>query len=227
MSKFGAGEMFKPEDFINDSNYVVKPQKNLVRDYCPFYVKWTAMKRRVCAVEYKTKHPTYEQATCCEEWLRFSKFKSWMEKQSWEGMELDKDIIVPGNKLYSPETCCFIPQKLNFLFRDFSRNVANFGAPMGVTYATDTPESINKKRWKAQVSSVNKPQTYLGVFDTKGQAHKVWQAAKADALDEAVQWWAFDPCVNHTFQQNIAVLILDRAEKIRHDLSQGLETTEI
>ena len=219
--------MFKPEDFINDANYVVKPQKNLMRSYCPFYVKWTAMKRRVCAIEYKTNHPTYEQATCSGDWLRFSKFKAWMEKQPWEGMELDKDIIVPGNKLYSPETCCFIPQKLNFIFRDFSRKVANFGAPMGVTYVTDNPESLNKKRWKVQVSSINKPQTYLGVFNTKEQAHKVWQMAKATAIEDAVHWWAFEASVNHAFRQDVAIIMLDRAEKLRQDAKQGKETFNV
>lgn len=219
--------MFKPEDFINDANYVVKPQKNLIRSYCPFYTKWTAMKRRVCAIEYKTKHPTYEDASCCEEWLIFSNFKAWMETQPWEGMELDKDILVAKNKLYSPETCCFVPQKINFIYRDFSRLPNNFDAPLGVTYATDKPQSVIKKRWKAQVSCINTPQKYLGVFSTKEEAHKVWQMAKATAIEEAVQWWAFEASVNHAFREDVAMIMLDRAEKLRQDAAQGKETLNI
>ena len=53
---------------------------------------------------YQKKYPTYEGVDVCEEWLTMSNFITWVESKDWEGKELDKDIICPGNKIYSPET---------------------------------------------------------------------------------------------------------------------------
>lgn len=110
--------MWLVSDFVNDADYVVKPTVNGKRQHCPFYVAWQAMKRRCCADEYKVKNPTYGSVTCCKEWLYFSNFKTWMEQQPWEGMDLDKDILVKGNLVYSPETCRFVPHAINSVFRD-------------------------------------------------------------------------------------------------------------
>jgi len=112
----------KPEDFINDADYVVKPQVNFKREYCPFYRKWMEMKRRVTSKTYKAKNKTYANTTCCEEWLVFSNFKRWMEQQPWEGMELDKDILDKESNTYSPETSRFVPHKINSLFRQWDKS---------------------------------------------------------------------------------------------------------
>lgn len=58
----------------------------------------------------------YKDCTICPEWLTFSKFKEWFDNNYIEGCELDKDIIVPNNRHYSPETCCFVPSEINKLF---------------------------------------------------------------------------------------------------------------
>lgn len=47
----------------------------------------------------------------------FSNFAEWFDKHHVEGWELDKDILVSGNRTYSPETCCFVPHEINVLFR--------------------------------------------------------------------------------------------------------------
>ena len=59
-------------------------------------------------IEYLERRPAYKDVVVRQEWLTFSNFKRWMEKQDWEGKQLDKDIIVLGNKVYSPETCAFV-----------------------------------------------------------------------------------------------------------------------
>ena len=120
---------------INDVDYEVqKPQVFLGRLYkkCPFYDKWQAMLWRCYSKKSLYKHPSYKDCLVCSEWLKLSNFKSWMETQDWEGRHLDKDLLVPGNKLYSPDTCCFISIRLNSFITE--PNVGNNGLPAGVTF---------------------------------------------------------------------------------------------
>lgn len=214
-------------NFINDGGYVVKPQTGLIRTYCPYYSKWQGIKRRVCAEEYRQKNPSYREASCSEEWLYFSNFKGWMENQPWEGMELDKDIIVPSNKLYSEDTCCFVPKQLNIVFRDYSMKRIKANLPMGVTLYPSATTRKSKVKYKVQVSTIDKVQKYLGLYETKEEAHSVWQEAKAKEFEACVYWWQFSPEVNHSFNIKAAQSILDRAEKLVQDRLHGRETLTI
>ena len=83
---------------------------------CPFYIVWADMLKRCYSPKYLAKYPSYKDCTVCDEWLYFSKFKSWMEQQEWESKELDKDIMVEGNKTYSPNTCLFVSKEVNYIF---------------------------------------------------------------------------------------------------------------
>ena len=66
--------------------------------------------------------PSYIGTSVCSEWLSATAFKKWMDQQDWQGKCLDKDIIVPRSKLYSPETCAFVLTATNlFVARDASR----------------------------------------------------------------------------------------------------------
>lgn len=64
----------------------------------PFYVKWYSLRNRCTSEKFKERFPTYQDVTCCKDWLFYSKFKAWMEQQPWLDMDLDKDLIKPGNK---------------------------------------------------------------------------------------------------------------------------------
>ena len=87
----------------------------------------------------KEEHPTYKNVTCSEEWLLFENFYEWLHLQEnfdkWYNEDkwcLDKDILVKGNKIYSPKTCCLVPQNVNTLF---TKKNANRGKlPIGVFY---------------------------------------------------------------------------------------------
>lgn len=104
---------------INDADYPVRIRSHIKQDgtfldewRCPFYTKWQKMLSR-CYGKYNKsqKFNSYDQVEVCQEWLRFSNFKSWMEKQDWESKELDKDLLSGESKIYSPETCCFISHR--------------------------------------------------------------------------------------------------------------------
>lgn len=105
---------------INDSDYKTVLSERvdgvLIRVWgCPYYLVWKDMLMRCYSDKYLEKNPSYSGCTVCEDWLYFSKFKLWMEKQDWKEKALDKDIKLRGNKHYSPETCIFVPSELNQL----------------------------------------------------------------------------------------------------------------
>lgn len=102
---------------VNDANYKVFPLVNGIKTVCPYYQVWKHMLWRCYSEKALGVHPTYKDCFVCDEWLVFSNFKKWMVQQNWEGKEIDKDLLVPGNKVYSPDTCIFITKELNNLLR--------------------------------------------------------------------------------------------------------------
>jgi hypothetical protein len=98
---------------VNDADYTTCGKTNGVGHPCPIYVKWASMLNRVHNPAYKALQPTYEDVVIDDSWKYFSNFKAWVDTQvAWDGMHLDKDILVLGNKSYGPSMCCFVPQWL-------------------------------------------------------------------------------------------------------------------
>lgn len=81
------------------------------------YRTWRGILERSYSKKFKEKHPTYKDCTVDERWHNFQVFAQWFYEnynfETMEGWHLDKDILIRGNKLYSPETCCFIPHIIN------------------------------------------------------------------------------------------------------------------
>ena len=80
-----------------------------------FYDAWQAMIRRCYSKKYQAKRPTYIGCSVCDEWLILSNFREWYDIHYRDGMSLDKDILIPGNKIYSPKACSFVPDYINTL----------------------------------------------------------------------------------------------------------------
>lgn len=149
---------------------------------CKFYSCWVSMLERCYSEKFHKNHPTYKDCYVCDEWLIFSNFKSWMETQDYEGKALDKDLLVYQNKVYSPETCVFIPKELNsFLVKN---DVNRGDLPIGVTLAslihgkyTPTDKFV---AYCGHTTTKNSKRTSvrLGNFYTAVDAHRAWQAEK-------------------------------------------------
>lgn len=83
------------------------------------YLVWKAMLSRCYSDYTQSTNPAYIGCSVCDDWLTFSRFKAWFDANYKDGTQLDKDILVRGNKVYSPETCCFVPQKVNQIFKGY------------------------------------------------------------------------------------------------------------
>lgn len=158
---------------VNDANYKVTFRiKGEINWVCPYYSKWKDMLRRCYSDSYQKEKPTYIGCSVFEEWLTFSNFKRWMEQQDWEGKQLDKDLLVYQNKIYSPKTCCFASKEINqFMVKCDALRGAQ---PLGVCKVTYESGII---RFVAFIRDKTK-QHYLGNFLTPFEAHRAWQEAK-------------------------------------------------
>ena len=138
---------------------------------CKYYTVWADMLTRCYSKKFLESRPTYTGTSVCSEWLYATAFKKWMEQQDWSGKCLDKDIIVPKSKLYSPETCAFVLQATNsfVIASDASRG----DYPIGVSFL---------KRTGKYIASCKNPftgkQEHLGYFSTPEEAHEVWRRHK-------------------------------------------------
>ena len=163
---------------INDACYAVSKRTqdisgNVKVIWCPFYKVWTSLLARTCGERVKNLQPTYKDCTVCEEWLTFSNFKSWMETQNWKGKQLDKDILVPGNKHYSPNTCVFVDTKVNNFILDGVKRGSPW--PVGVSYYK------RHRKFHAQCKSATlKKDVSLGYFDAPEEAHQAWLTFKLE-----------------------------------------------
>lgn len=143
-----------------------------------YYECWRSMLIRVYDPLYKKRFPTYSDCEVCSEWLTLSKFKKWFEDPDngyRQGYHMDKDILVKDNKIYSPQTCCFVPQEINLLF---ARKRRKNGLPAGVTFCDNA--------FRAQIC-VNKKKIHLGCFSTKEEAFKAYKDFKERHIKDVAE----------------------------------------
>lgn len=157
---------------INDAGYTVLSKKKGVKiSYCKFYQTWINMLQRCYSEKRHIRNPSYIGCHMAKDWHRFSVFKEWMESQDWQGKHLDKDILFPGNKLYSAETCVFISGRLNKFLCDAGAIRGQW--PIGVCWAK------REEKFLARCCDPSDGRhLFLGYFDCPTRAHEAWRRAK-------------------------------------------------
>lgn len=135
------------------------------------YLLWRNMLKRCYDLKAKAAMPTYAGCTVSAEWLVFSCFQTWAQQQPKESKSLDKDLLFPGNKLYSSETCVFVPEGLNNFLLDCSASRGPY--PLGVVWH----KVANKYRARCR-DPFTKTYEHLGYFTCPQEAHLAWKARK-------------------------------------------------
>lgn len=137
-----------------------------------FYELWKGMLGRCYNESELLKRPTYRGCSVDPYFLNFQNFANWCEVNYVEGFRIDKDILVKRNKIYSPDTCCFVPVEINSLFILCGKNRGN--APVGVL-------KTEYNKYMANVS-IGNVKTYLGTYDCELEAFSVYKKAKEDRI---------------------------------------------
>ena len=128
---------------VNDLNErIIVDGKNIKSYDC-----WRHMLRRCYDQKHQSTRPTYIGCSVSNEWLCFSNFKEFYDKNYKDGYQLDKDILIQNNKIYSESTSVFVPRYLNMMLTDRRNERGNY--PLGVSKLTD---SDRKKPYTASCS---------------------------------------------------------------------------
>ena len=152
------------------------------------YDLWYSMLRRCYSTALKNKYQTYKGCEVSENFKSYEYFYEWCNKQIGFGndgngnpFQLDKDLLIKGNKTYSESTCVFIPQEINSLLikRDNKRG----------DYLIGVCWDKAKKAFKAQVSMNKGKREYLGLFKTEIEAFNAYKIAKESFVKEQAEKW--------------------------------------
>lgn len=171
---------------FNDADYVVqkketigyvngKRKRKLVW-MCPYYKTWKSMLSRCYSVSYQKGRPTYIGCSVSEEWKRFTNFRNWMKEQDWKNKDLDKDILLAGNKVYSEQSCVFVSSVVNSFVIEREANRGEW--PIGVSWHRATGKFISSCN-----NPFSKEREHLGLFDCEHEAHKKWLTRKLELAE--------------------------------------------
>lgn len=150
--------------------------------HAKYYKLWCSMMARCYGNVLKTRQ-TYEGCVVCEEWHNYQNFAEWCEKNYYEieaeVMNLDKDILNKYAKTYSPETCIFVPQRINSMFTRANGKRSN--TPIGVHERKDTGKFAS---FCSVLNNGKKTQKYLGQYGTAEEAFYAYKEFKEQYIKE-------------------------------------------
>ena len=142
------------------------------------YIHWHGMITRCYNKNSQKVRESYIGCSVCEEWLCYKNFKEWFNENYYEikneKMHLDKDILINNNKLYSKDTCLFVPERINALF--------------SIKYKGDTLIGVRKHKDKFRTCLSKKTENiYLGTFETQIEAFQIYKKEKEKYVKEIAE----------------------------------------
>lgn len=165
------------------------------------YKVWFNMIRRCYDSRFHIKNPTYKNCSVHKEWLILSNFKVWFDCNYKENYELDKDILVKGNKVYSPETCCFVPKEINMLLNKQHKHRGEYS--VGVTK--------NHNKYIATISKLG-VKTKIGSYDNEYDAFIAYKYAKEQYVKERAEKYFQDGKISEKVYNALLLYQVDRID---------------
>ena len=183
---------------ITGTKYPTKINGVLTKEY----TLWKSMLERCYSDALKKRCPTYEGCEASDKLKSYEYFYEWCHKQigfGVRGFEMDKDLLVKGNKVYSESTCVFIPAEINSLLVKCTASRGEY--LIGVCW------SKTNKAFVAQVNKGKGKRDYLGYFKTEIEAFNTYKVAKESFIKEQANEWkdkidprAYNALMNYTVE---------------------------
>lgn len=154
---------------VTDIEGVVKYEK-------PYSI-WREMIIRCYDHSRWMKRPTYKKCEVCDEWKLYSNYVAWYNANQIDGFDVDKDLLsyYNGKKVYSPQTCCFLPPEINNVLSSKKQKKRKY--PLGVNIIDGC------------ITATCGSHNYLGTFSTVEDAHKAYLIAKKERINELANKW--------------------------------------
>lgn len=163
--------------YLGEGKYTTKENGKKTDEYRIYY----DMLKRCYDSEFQERNPTYKGCTAENDWFNFQNMAEWIENNYYEvpgeRMHLDKDILCKGNKVYSRETCIFVPERINTLF--VKKDNARGNDPIGVY-------QLPSGNYRAQCNNEYGKSVYLGVYSTEEEAFQVYKQYKEKIIKEVI-----------------------------------------
>ena len=202
---YGVGVNDSP-DPIAKSGIVNGKSKQVWR--CPIYTMWRNILERCYSDKFLQKFPSYAGTTIHEDWKYFTNFKSWVLTQNYQDRDIDKDLLIPGNKHYSPQTCIFVPHEINTLILKSEKGRGLYA--LGVSYVE------NREKHYHSCIHENQKKKHLGCFYSELEAHQSWQSAKIEITERLI--------VKYTGENDLVNVLTQYKNSILDDLTNNRYT---
>lgn len=165
------------------------------------YDMWRKMFDRCYNKKLHDKYKTYEKCEVCNEWYCFQNFAQWFYDNFYnidnETMELDKDWLKIGNKLYCPEFCCIVPKSLNCCLSFKPKHKY-----------TDLPNGVSKLpsgKYRASIQ-IGECKIHIGTFSNSKDAEDAYWDYKISSIKkkallykEQIPKQLYDALLNYEF----------------------------
>ena len=180
---------------------------------------WSKMMQRAYCPVYKEEHPTYDDVTVSSEWLNYQNFAEWCTKRKQYGnmgFNLDKDIIIRGNKLYSEDRCSLVPQRINKLL--VTKESVGSDAPLGVKRVKD---KFGRVTGYTANCHDNGKELYFGYYSNPTDAFFAYKVGK-ESLIKRVAEECKDTLDEQVYDALMKYVVVDANGIIKNDETKGV-----
>ena len=145
---------------------------------CKIHNLWRKMIERCYSEKVHERCPTYTGCYVSDEFKDYSKWREWYDNYQYkqDDWQLDKDLLIKGNKIYSEETCVFLPREINVALT--KSNKTRGDKLIGVCF------NKQYKKFESRVSLGACNQQSLGYYDNEYDAYLAYKEAKEAYLKE-------------------------------------------
>lgn len=158
---------------------------------CKIYRQWQNMITRCYSEAYHRCNPTYIGCYVSDKFKDYSKWREWYDNYQYkqDGWHMDKDLLIKSNKVYSEDTCVFLPKEINLVL--VKRTASRGEHLIGVSWDNTS------KAFKARVRKNKGKTEHLGCFNTEVEAKEAYLKELAEEYKDMLDPRAYEALQNY------------------------------